>query len=771
MTSQPKSLWATSSGDRHPLLRDYFLVLAAYLGLAVLTQSVFKTITVWPSAGVALAAFLVFGSRIWPSIALGTGLAVLAYFIETAQPLFSAPNLLINLATVVGNTLAAAVSLRMCGRLKHPHASFAQFDWVASKFLVAIFVFGLLSALPGVGVYWLIGQPWADGYPAGVAGWMISNGVGALVMTPLLVKLWMDGITPVPWRQGRPYLLAAIGLLALAWFLFGPGQAQLSPILLQPVFILIPLVFVAVTCGQAFSFLLLALTFFAVWVGTTAGYGPFIAASEAMAHASMQAFIGFSATVILLLQALVAGQKNLREQRAEDLRQYNRQLEQQIQARTAELEAHVGLLRQAQRIAGLGNYVLDLASGVWTSSPECDQLFGIDATYVRTITGWSALIHPDQRGMMEDYFNHMVLGQRDAFDKTYRIIRHHDGAERWVHGLGQLEFDAQGQPQTLHGTIQDITARKQAEAELRIAAIAFQSQESMMITDAQRVILRINPAFTATTGYTAEEAIGRTPGFLKSDRHDAAFYASIWRQLAQTGTWQGEVWDRRKNGEIYPKWLTLTEVKDDDGVVTHYVGAHQDITERNQAADQVRQLAFFDPLTQLPNRRLLNDRLSQAMMSSQRSECHGALMFLDLDNFKPLNDTHGHVVGDLLLMAVADRLTRCVRGVDTVARFGGDEFVVILSDLDVEKISLAAQAATLAEKISAALSEPYALSLQRKGEPDVSLVHHCTASIGVALFFDHECSAQELLKRADWAMYQAKAAGRNSIRFHPHLLV
>lgn len=316
------------------------------------------------------------------------------------------------------------------------------------------------------------------------------------------------------------------------------------------------------------------------------------------------------------------------------------------------------------------------------------------------------------------------------------------------------------------GSISDISFRKEAEAELRIAATAFESQQGMVVTDADSVILRVNHAFTEITGYTSEEAVGQTPRLLKSGRHDADFYREMWETIRLCGGWQGEVWDRRKSGEVYPKWLTITAVKDEDGVVTHYVGAHFDITERKRTEDQVRQLAFYDSLTELPNRRLLNDRLSQTMAASKRSGCYGALMFLDLDNFKSLNDTHGHAVGDLLLIEAADRLKRCVRQVDTVARFGGDEFVVMLNDLNADKTESASQAKIVAEKIRATLSGPYLLTIRRDGKADATVEHHCTASIGVALFINHEASQDDIVKWADTAMYQAKEAGRNLIRFY-----
>jgi diguanylate cyclase (GGDEF)-like protein/PAS domain S-box-containing protein len=315
----------------------------------------------------------------------------------------------------------------------------------------------------------------------------------------------------------------------------------------------------------------------------------------------------------------------------------------------------------------------------------------------------------------------------------------------------------------LLGNFRDITERNKADAELRIAATAFNSQESMMITDANGVILRVNQAFTECTGYAAEEAVGQTPRILKSGRHDAEFYREMWESISRTGKWAGETWDRRKNGEVYPKWLTISAVKGDDGVVTHYVGSHFDITERKAAEEKVHHLAFYDPLTDLPNRRLLMDRLQHASASSARSGRQGALLIIDLDNFKTLNDTLGHDVGDALLQQVAQRLLPCVREGDTVARLGGDEFVVVLENLSEYALEAAAQTEAIGEKILITLNQPYQLGTG--GHRTTGRWWHTTTSIGATLFIGHQSSIEELMKQADIAMYQAKKAGRNTLRF------
>jgi diguanylate cyclase (GGDEF)-like protein/PAS domain S-box-containing protein len=221
------------------------------------------------------------------------------------------------------------------------------------------------------------------------------------------------------------------------------------------------------------------------------------------------------------------------------------------------------------------------------------------------------------------------------------------------------------------------------------------------------------------------------------------------------------------------RWLETHAVPMRENDETVHLAVTRDITERHKAEieraaliEEIRQLAYFDALTGLPNRRMLDDRLSQAMASSKRNVLYGALMFLDLDNFKPLNDMHGHSVGDLLLVEVARRLCACVREMDTVARLGGDEFVVLIGELDADKAQSTEQAANVAEKIRASLSAPYLLTVVQPGEQEMSVEHHCSASIGVVLFFNHEASQNDLMKWADAAMYQAKVAGRNGVQFY-----
>lgn len=298
--------------------------------------------------------------------------------------------------------------------------------------------------------------------------------------------------------------------------------------------------------------------------------------------------------------------------------------------------------------------------------------------------------------------------------------------------------------------------QEEREAALRIAAIAFETEEGMMVTDEHARIIRVNEAFTRLTGYSAEDAIGKNPSFLKSDRQDSEFFQRMWDRLRIDKNWQGEIWNKRKNGEIYPEWLNITAVLGEDGRVTNYVGAFVDFTERKKAESEIHHLAFFDPLSQLPNRRMLLDRLRQAVATGTRNQTGGGLLFIDLDNFKTLNDTKGHGIGDLLLIEVAKRLQACVREGDTVARFGGDEFVLLLEGLSKDEVHAAAQARLVGEKVLEVLNRPYILEGHE---------YHSSSSMGITLFIDYKQKLDELLKQADTAMYEAKKSGRNTLRF------
>ena len=394
---------------------------------------------------------------------------------------------------------------------------------------------------------------------------------------------------------------------------------------------------------------------------------------------------------------------------------------------------------------------------------QTEEIFGYEPG---TMHGLSARVIylSDEQFVAVGERAYRAIAETEGRHEAELRLKRSDGSAFWARMRGSA-FDPT-MPQA--GSIwifEDITERRLAADQLRLSATVFEhTADGVIITDSQQRIVAVNRSFQDITGYSEDDVRGKTPALLKSDRHDPEFYAELWRSLRDTQGWSGEIWNRRKNGEIYPQHLTITAVFDTSGELDHYVGVFNDITVRKAAEDEIRYLAFYDLLTRLPNRRLMQDRLRRALNGSARHHRYGALMLIDLDNFKTLNDTLGHDVGDQLLMAVAARLGACIREGDTVARLGGDEFVVILEDLDGDDRA-AVQAEGVARKILTQLGEPYHLAVAHNGIRANRYSHHCTSSIGITLFRDQPITVDELLKRADTAMYQAKAGGRNTLRF------
>jgi len=357
---------------------------------------------------------------------------------------------------------------------------------------------------------------------------------------------------------------------------------------------------------------------------------------------------------------------------------------------------------------------------------------------------------------VKDVDKRVIEDRQDAYEEIEAISHDQQKHIFWQIKTPIYEGGPESPVWGLCGISTDITDLKKAESSLRIAATAFESSDGILITDADCLILQVNSAFTEITGYSADDVVGKKPSVLSSGRHDDKYYEAMWGKINAVGMWCGEIWNRRKNGQIYPERMTISAVKDTDAKVTNYVSVFTDISESKASSEKIEHLAFYDPLTNLPNRLLLLDRMRQALSVSSRSGKKGALLFIDLDHFKVLNDTLGHSTGDLLLKLQADRLSSAVRAGDTVARFGGDEFVVVLEALEECASEAAAIAEQIANKILLALHESCVFGAHQ---------YQSTSSIGITLFGGEEYEIEELLKQADIAMYQAKKASRNTLRF------
>jgi diguanylate cyclase (GGDEF)-like protein/PAS domain S-box-containing protein len=425
-----------------------------------------------------------------------------------------------------------------------------------------------------------------------------------------------------------------------------------------------------------------------------------------------------------------------------------------LQQAKEELEASLDRFKDLYEFAPIGYLTLNKNGLISQLNWRASAMLGMDR---RALTGKRIAEFVDENEKLR-WTRHyqdlkaLEVGEELSFDIKFTL----NNSNSFHANLNCIKVPDVDGESMLRIALEDISQIKKSEAESRVAAIAFETNDAILITDAENKILKVNHAFTKIAGYTDEEVVGKNPRILASDRHNAAFFESVWESINNLGQWSGELWNKRKNGEVFPSKMTITAVKTNKGIVTNYVGTFTDISYLKAAEDEIQQLAFYDSLTRLPNRRLLMDRLKQAIASSVRSGRHGAILFLDLDHFKVLNDSRGHDVGDLLLQQVAERLTQCVREGDTVARLGGDEYIVVLEDLSEDGLETARVTETIAKKIIEALNQPYLLAEHE---------HHSTASIGVSIFGDEQISIEDLLKQADIAMYQAKKVGRNTMRF------
>ncbi|HEY0635732.1 MAG TPA: EAL domain-containing protein [Gammaproteobacteria bacterium] len=399
------------------------------------------------------------------------------------------------------------------------------------------------------------------------------------------------------------------------------------------------------------------------------------------------------------------------------------------------------------------------SEGYWLLAPESWRILEVNDSLCRLLGA------TPQQLLHRSILDFVCEESRTAFQQNLEALSNHptaithelklrasDGRRITVHSSTGTLHDEHGVVTQLFSLLSVLPAGNHSTQELRLAATFFETtSEAITITDTRNRIVAVNPAFCWITGYSEEEVLGRDPSLLSSGRHSAAFYRAMWETLQRLGRWQGEIWNRRKNGEVYPEWLSIVAIRDEHGNVMQHMAIFSDITRRKQDEKKIWHQANFDALTGLPNRTLFLDRLGQAMHQAHRDQRQLALMFIDLDRFKYVNDTHGHAAGDQLLREAARRIRASVTESDTVARLGGDEFTVVLGNfdaiLDVEMI---------ADQILQALAQPFDIDGH---EAFVS------GSVGITLYPDDASELEQLLRNADSAMYRAKEAGRNTFRY------
>jgi diguanylate cyclase (GGDEF)-like protein/PAS domain S-box-containing protein len=402
--------------------------------------------------------------------------------------------------------------------------------------------------------------------------------------------------------------------------------------------------------------------------------------------------------------------------------------------------------------AELGFWDWNIVTGKMERNERWATMLGYTYKEIKHTTNqWADFVHPEDKEKAWQSINDVLEGRSKFHSLEYRMLTKESGY-RWVHDQANvMQRDGNGKPLRMSGIHSDITNRKLAEEKLKLAASVFtHAGESIIITDTTGIIIDVNDTFTTTTGYSREEAIGQNPRLLKSGRQSPEFYADMWQALLKEGHWYGELWSRRKNGEVYAEIKTISAVRDEHGITTHYVALGNDITPIKEHQEQLEHIAHYDVLTNLPNRVLLADRLSQAMLQCSRHEQSLAVVFLDFDGFKVVNDAYGHDMGDELLIALSVRMKEALREGDSLARIGGDEFVGVLTDLTTVE-----DCTPVLERLLLAVSEPVTID---------DIVLNISASIGVTLYPQDNVDADLLMRHADQAMYVAKESGKN--RYH-----
>lgn len=409
--------------------------------------------------------------------------------------------------------------------------------------------------------------------------------------------------------------------------------------------------------------------------------------------------------------------------------------------------------RQAQILDQIHDSVItmDLTGFITGWNKGAERIFGYTAA--EAIGRHVLFLYADEDENEDDLLGDVFLEQGGHKMEVRR--RRKSGEVFWASLSLSLVHDQRGNAVGLIGYLVDITDRLESEQRLRLHARIFDhSEEAILITDAQERIVSVNPAFCRITGYLAEEVLGQTPRVFQSGRHPPSFYETMWGAIHATGRWQGEIWDKRKSGEEFPQWSSISAVRNSAGEVTHYFSIFTDITERKRSEEQIHHLAYFDSLTGLPNRSQFFNLLDRALLDAKRDGSEGAVLFVDLNRFKPINDTLGHDVGDLLLKEVGQRFRSALRESDLVARIGGDEFVVSLSDM-----TNSAHAGGVALKLLDALDAPFILQGQEL---------RVGASIGISLYPEDAMATETLLRYADIAMYRAKQRGDNGFAYYSH---
>ena len=674
---------------------------------------------IWPPTGLSLAALLIFGRRLWPGVLLG---ALVAELGSGLPPVVAT-------GIAVGNTLEAVVGAMLLTRFGFQR----MFDRPSDVALLALLGAGvstMVSATVGVSSLLGGGVIAPDTALEGWMNWWMGDALSDLVFAPLLLVFAQRG-NPLAFTRARILEASLLGLLLLLgclmiffqWLPFGEEY--------QPrAFTLFPLAIWAAVRFRLRGAVLATAVVFAVAIWSLLDDRGYFNEAGGAGLINYWAYMVVWAAISLFLAATYSGRMRM-ERVLKETEQMYRELVESAQA----------IIWRAMPGGGF-TYV----------SPEAESMLGYPlAEWTASPNFWPDHMHADDRDWAPE-FCHKETVKLAGHSFDYRMIAA-DGRVVWLHDIVQVIANEKGEPAELVGIMLDITARKEAEARLALAQQAFENTaEGVMITDAQMKVLEVNQGFVNITGYSREEIVGQRPDILSSGQHGESYYEAMWAAIKADGRWMGEIWNRRKTGEVYPEWLSISEVKDAKGNVLNYVAVFTDITLRKQSEEQLHFLANHDALTGLPNRALLQERIEQALRRAQRDQGRVAILFIDLDRFKVINDTLGHHAGDMLLQTAAERLKQCLRETDTIARQGGDEFVVL-----IEQYGDTQYLGNVARKIMHALGLPFYLLGQEL---------YVSASIGISAYPEDGIDLHTLLKNADVAMYRAKERGKNTFQFY-----
>lgn len=744
-----------------------------------------NTHPIWPPTGVALAAMLYFGLRVWPAIFLGAFLLILQV---SSSPVLS-------LSIAFGNTLEALLASFIILHFANK-TPFSKISHTAI-FIVALFIASILSAAIGVGSLVFTNFISIDKISFVWKTWWIGNFVGGLVLVPFIltwIKLPKETLTHK--RMLEAVLLVFVTLTAL-YTAFG----SFKTIGITDEFIsfsLLPLLAWSVLRfhHHGASLMMIIISIASIY-GTLNGYGPFILETENHSLLALQAYIGAAMFTALLLMA--AQEERLSAYRV--LRHNEQNLESTISAKTKELQDTNCLLEEEiHRQTHLSDSLKTLLRNVGSSSKEdfftrcTETLSAIYKTQyafigifddkqnrtIKTLAVWNDgkpaenlsyrldgtpcddilnfSMEYISHGASKRYPNNVVLNSMGIESYYSAPLKSSSGKVIGIMAVMdqhtiKVDSTISSLLALLSGRVGLELQRRYAFEELELAECVFkESMEAIIICDAEAKIIRTNPEFTKITGYTQAEALGQKPKLLKSHQHDQKFYEKLWSTLDKQGFWEGEIINKRKNGEIFISWQIIKAVKDDHGVIQQYISIINDITEKKQAQEQIYSLAHHDPITQLPNRAYFLKILQEAIDNAALSSTRLAVMFIDLDHFKLINDTSGHPAGDELLQQVAARLKDAIGSDNVISRFGGDEFTVLLPCIETLE-----EASDVATGILDSLQSPFSLL-----RCEITM----SASIGISIYPDNSRDASLLVSYADSAMYRAKESGRANFEFY-----